>query len=467
MKKSKLLHLSLTLLTLLTTSCGEDRSREYKALIGKDQWIKEQMDNLYLWYYDMPAENKLNFFQQPEDFFKSLLSTKCQQGKGDHYSYMETTNNPTKAINRESSYGFDFLLFQPSQTPKQAVARVLFVLKNSPAEKAGLKRGNWITKINDELLTKSNYGYLYNGEPTTFTLAKADTTDNTALWTDTATIHLEAARKLENNPFYTDSIYHIDGKNIAYLMYNSFSTGPEDKADDNTYNQQMRNIFSKFKAGNIDDFILDLRYNQGGYLSCSQVLASLLAPADQLGQPYCTLTFNDLNTRRDTTYTLRENLTGGNNLNLNKLYVIVSNLTASASEAVINCLRPYMEVLLVGNKTEGKNVASLPIHSAEHPNLLLHPIVAIVNNAKGESDYFRGMKPDYEYNESEEATFADALQPLGSTQEFLLKHTLELITNPPKEDETTNPQTARRKHLQLKPIVHSMKQKKQAAIRLE
>lgn len=464
--KSKLLYLSLTILSLLMFSCGEDRSGEYEALIAEDKWIKDQMSNIYLWYYDIPAESKLNFFQQPEEFFNSLLSTKCQEGKGDQYSYLETINNTTKAIDRESTYGFDFLLFQPSQTPKQVVARVLFVLKNSPAEKAGLRRGNWISKVNDEVLTKSNYGYLYNGETVKFTLAKADTADNTTLWTDTATTNLEASLKLENNPFYVDSIYHIDGKNIAYLMYNSFSTGPEDKADDNIYNDQMRAIFSKFKSGNINDFILDLRYNQGGYLSCSQVLASLLAPEDKLGQPYCSLAFNNLNIKQDTTYTLRENLTGGNNLNLNKLYVIVSDLTASASEAVINCLRPYMDVILVGNKTEGKNVASMPIYSAEYPNIILHPIVAIINNSKGESDYFRGMEPDYEYNESEEATFADALQPLGSTQEFLLKHTLELITNPPTESETTTQSTGR-KRLQLKQIDNSMKQKKQAAIRLK
>lgn len=417
------LYLSIIFLTLLC-ACGEDRSGEYEALIAQDKWIKDQMDNIYLWYYEMPSDDKLSFFAKPEEFFKSLLYKK------DKYSYLETVDNTntTKSIDRKSTYGFDFLMFQPTQTPKQIVARVLFVLRNSPAEKAGLKRGNWITKVNDEVLTKENYGYLYNGDAVTFTLAQADTVNNIVLWKDTATVNITASNQMESNPFYIDTIYHLGGKNIAYMMYNSFSTGPQDTPYENTYNDQMRSIFGKFKSNNINDFILDLRYNQGGYLSCSQVLSSLLAPADKLGQPYCSLAFNGLNHDKDTTYTLRQDLTGGNNLNLNKLYVIVTNQTASASETVINCLRPYMDVILIGTKTEGKNVASLPISTEMYPEFILHPIVAYVNNSEGKADYADGITPDYVLDESENAMLVNPLLPLGDTKEYLLKNTLTLIT---------------------------------------
>ena len=252
------------------------------------------------------------------------------------------------------------------------------------------------------------------------------------------------------------------------MMYNAFATGPTDNPYDETYNNQMRSIFAGFKGANVNDFILDMRYNPGGYLSCSQVLASLLAPADKLGQPYCSLAFNDLNETKDTTYTLREDLTGGNNLNLSRLYVIVTDQTASASEAVINCLRPYMEIKLIGTKTEGKNVASLPIKTEEFPGIILHPIVAIVNNSKGESNYFKGMTPDYELNEADNAKLVDALQPLGDTNEYLLKNTLTLVTTGSipgleTEEEEKNETKAilnRQLKSQLKYIGNSMDRKK-------
>lgn len=466
--KSKIIYLLLSISTLCICSCGEDRSGEYEARIAEDKWIKEQMDNIYLWYYDMPEESKLDFFKVPEDFFKSLLSTKCQEGKGDKYSYLETIETKSRSIDSESTYGFDFVLFQPSQTPKQMVARVLFVLKDSPAAKAGIKRGNWISGVNGEVLTKDNYGYLYKGAEAEFSLAQVDTIDNTALWKDTANVKVSASQPMENNPFYLDTVYHIGGKNIAYMMYNAFATGPTDNPYDETYNNQMRSIFAGFKGANINDFILDMRYNPGGYLSCSQVLASLLAPADKLGQPYCSLAFNDLNETKDTTYTLREDLTGGNNLNLSRLYVIVTDQTASASEAVINCLRPYMEIKLIGTKTEGKNVASLPIKTEEFPGIILHPIVAIVNNSKGESNYFKGMTPDYELNEADNAKLVDTLQPLGDTNEYLLKNTLTLVTTGSipgleTEEEEKNETKAilnRQLKSQLKYIGNSMDRKK-------
>ena len=442
-------------------SCGEDRTWQYEELIAEDRWIKEEMDNIYLWKDDMPADEDLDFFQPAATFFQNLLSRSCQDGKGDPYSYLEDLSDDTRAISEESTYGFDFLLFQPTQTPRQAVARVTLVLEGSPAEKAGLKRGNWISQVDGEALTRDNYEeYLYNGSGMEVTLARADTAQGIALWTDTAAIRIDASQRMENNPFYADTVYHINGRRIAYLMYNAFSTGPDNAATDPAYNNQMRDIFGRFKAAGATDFILDLRYNPGGYLSCSQVLASLLAPAEAFGQPYCHLSFNDMNTSRDTTYTLREDLAEGNGLGLSRLYVITSEQTASASEAVINGLRPYMEVITIGTKTEGKNVASMPVSSPEYPSIILHPIVALITNANGESDS-QGILPDHACDESEEATFATPLQPIGSTQECLLRHAINLITG---TDATGEPQAAPRRRLPLEQIANSMDRRRQQAI---
>lgn len=444
----KHLNIILIILTVLTFfACREDRTGEYEALIAQDVWIKEQMNNLYLWREDIPADSKLNFFHEPEIFFKSLLSAKCQNGKGDKYSYLETLKSTTKSIQEETTYGFDFFLFQPSQTPKQLVARIIYVLKESPAEKAGLKRGDWIAGINGNELTNNNYRLLYNGEAISVIRAKADTTSNIAQWTNTDTLHIEASQPIENNPFLVDTIYQYGSKRIGYLVYNAFRTGPKNEPSDETYNQQMRQYFAKYENQQITDFILDLRYNSGGYLSCAQVLASLLASTEAMGKPFCHLSFNELNSEKDTTYTLRADLTEGYNLNLKKIHIITSDRTASASEALINGLRPHMDIQLIGTTTEGKNVASLPIYSDKYPDITLHPIVAQVTNGTDENDYSKGLKPDYECNEKEEATFADAVYELGDTRETLLQHTLAIITGQPLPASAAN-----RKRLSLSPI---------------
>ncbi len=445
MKHLKIFTLILT--SVVFFSCREDRTYEYEALTAQDVWIKEQMDNLYLWKNDMPADSKLNFFQESDVFFKSLLSTKCQNGKGDRYSYLETTESSTKSIQEKSTYGFDFFLFLPSQTPKQLVARIIYVLKDSPAEQAGLKRGDWISEINGEKLTSSNYHLLYSGNEASMTRAQADTTNSIAVWTDTDTLSVAAARPLEDSPFLVDTVYSYAGKQIGYLLYNRFSSGISTTPSNQTYDQQLLASFAKYQSMQVTEFILDLRYNSGGLLSCAQLLASLLAPSEKMGEPFCHLSFNELNTERDTTYALSADLAKGKNLNLKTLYVITGSRTASASEAVINGLKPYIDVRLIGSVTEGKNVASLSISSPEYPDIILHPIVAQVSNGTNETDYSKGLTPDYSYSEEDEATFADTIYALGDTREYLLKQALAIING-----ETVLPSKSSRRQLQLRPF---------------
>lgn len=146
------------------------------------------------------------------------------------------------------------------------------------------------------------------------------------------------------------------------MVYNEFSTGPNNQATDTEYREQMKQIFARFKGQSPDAFILDLRYNPGGYLSCATDLGSYLAPAADLGKVFCTTLYNDISDPQKIDFPLNTGL-ASENLNLSKLYVLTSKFTASASEAVINCLRPYIgteNVVVIGETTVGKNVAMEP-----------------------------------------------------------------------------------------------------------
>lgn len=423
-------------MVLFLTSCGEDRSGEYAALTQEDRWIEQQMQNIYLWYYDMPTVKEENYFAEPEEFFQSILSTKCRNGEGDNFSYFESTesDNPTTSnnlhIDETSSYGFDFIIYNdPTGTTAHKMARVLLVLPDSPASKAGLKRGDWITKVGGIYVTDNNYGNLMQGGATELSIANLIfTTENeeTAIsWGEEITLKMGAAQQISNNPFYKASVISPPSqpdKHIGYLMYDHYSPGPTDTGTE--YNDEMRRIFASFKSMGVNEFILDLRYNLGGTMSCITELCSFLAPAESLGQPLYTLQYNNQNTDHNHTSKLNADL-AAQNLGIDKLYVITSPYTASASEATIYCLQPYMEVNVIGATTVGKNVASIGIPSPY--NFTIHPIVATVYNSKDKSEYENGIQPDYFYNE-----FSNAA-PLGEIgnpkSDALLGYTLQWILN--------------------------------------
>lgn len=416
---------------LITASCGEDRSGEYYALIGENLWIEQIMKKHYLWYDNMPETKESDYFTEPKDFLQKLVYNKAQDGKGDPYSYIETkeTSEASRSyLQRTSTYGFDFeLMTDPTGTSSHTFARILFVLPHSPASEAGLKRGDWISAIGKEKLTANNYSSLMEGDNAAF--ARETLTFNEEgepEWMAADTVSITAARPVELNPFYVDSVYEVSGKKIAYMVYNEFSTGPGNQAADTQYREQMRQIFARFKSLSPDAFILDLRYNPGGYLSCATDLGSYLAPAADLGKVFCTTLYNDISDPQRVDFPLNAQL-AAENLNLNKLYVLTSKYTASASEAVINCLRPYIgkdNVVVIGETTVGKNVAMEP-YEDERYNFILWPVVAYVLNSAGEADYTNGIIPDFALSER---NLISTLYPLGDVREYLLRNAIAYIT---------------------------------------
>ena len=137
-------HISIIIgitLTLLLSSCGEDRTGEFYALIEDRMWIEDVMRENYLWAEDMPVIAKEDdYFQEPATFFKNMLSKNAMNGKGDKYSYMEQTKVATEEdtrslmLDRTSTYGMEFVLSNdPTGTTNHTFARVLYVLEGSPA----------------------------------------------------------------------------------------------------------------------------------------------------------------------------------------------------------------------------------------------------------------------------------------------------------------------------------------------
>ena len=209
---------------------------------------------------------------------------------------------------------------------------------------------------------------------------------------------------------------------IAYLAYNSFTAGTAESNE--KYNNELRTFSQQCKQLNINNFILDLRYNSGGEMECVQLLADILVPADRLESPFAFLQYNDKQSSKNRDLILDSQLLqGGANLNLPKVYIITSGTTAGAAEMLINCLKPYMTIVLIGQTTKGEYVATETFINPQYP-WALRPVVCEVFNSNGEANYSTGFKPDISINET---SYLQYYLPLGDPNEILLNTALGVI----------------------------------------
>lgn len=419
----------LPLLFLFLMSCGEDRREEYYEETKVDRWIEKTMLQNYYWYKEIPSTDKaLNYFMAPDQFFQYFLSKKdgkIKHGKHYPYSYIEELNATTETrslSNTENSYGFEFASYSNKEM-QNIYLRVLYVIPDSPAHQAGLQRGDWIIAINKEEIDNSWINQLFNGGGVIdIQLAHYDNEEQTIV--PTQQITLPAARAIEDNPVYTHNIIAHTNYTIGYLAYNHFTPGK--KEGDSSYDQELRKLSKEFKEKGVNEFVLDLRYNNGGYISSASLLCEILAPASAKNNVLFYLKYNDKHKNPYEEQRFNESWNkGGVNLDLNRLYVLTSNASASASELVINCLSPYMEVILIGTQTEGKNVGSTT-YTDEDDQWAIHPIICEIFNAEKSSDYSQGFTPNFVLDEFQ---FMDDFYDLGDPKELLFNFAIHKITN--------------------------------------
>ena len=255
--------------------------------------------------------------------------------------------------------------------------RVRLVEPASPAGLAGIRRGWRITKINGNTdITTSNSDFLVDN------IYEAASSKFTFLKPDGSSVEVDLARgHYQEKAVYLDSVYTISNKKIGYLVFNSFLGNQSEITD------EFQRVFSKFSSNGVTEVIVDLRYNGGGYVSLQEKLANYLVNSSANGGIMMKQVYNKKNTAsNETTKFVKEGT-----LNLSRVYFIVSNATASASELLINNLRPYMDVKLVGATTYGKPVGFFPIPVGEW---YIFPVSFRSTNKNGEGNYFNGFTVD-------------------------------------------------------------------------
>ena len=410
----------LLVMPLYFGGCAVDRWEAYAGRTQTDRWIDDTMRVWYYWKQDIPHTNDLNYFSPPFEFFASVLSE--QDGKdGQPFSTIDSLDAPaTRGVSStDYGYGFQYTTNHVEDNDTALYARLLYVSPDSPAGEAGLERGDWILEMDGEPITENNYSRLNGGEGITLTVGYYDAAQDTILaYAEPQT--LAPARTFYDNPVHYRNVYVSGSKRVGYLVYNHFTGGLTESSTE--YDDDLREAFSYFATEQVNEFVLDLRYNNGGQLSCASLLCAMLAPSSALGQTLAYLEFNESIGEQEMVFD-ESLIQGGANLNLSRLYVLTSTETASASEMLINCLKPYMEVVLVGGTTVGKNVASRAFVN-EELMLEMRPIVCKLYNADRESEYAEGFTADVSVDENGDMA---RFLPFGNPDELMLYTALNLI----------------------------------------
>lgn len=331
--------------------------------------IYSLLQDYYLWYDSIPTNVNFHSYLNPQNFLNSIVYK-----LKDRWSFIITAQqyNDLFISGTMAGHGFSFSFDSAHNF------RIAFVFKNSDLYKFGVRRGWIVEKINGVKPDTSNalslLGPSEAGRQNTFLFKKPDGSDTSQTFTKGTVV--------ENMVLYSDTL-NINGKIVGYSVFYGFLANAE---------TELNNAFDYFKSAGITDLILDLRYNGGGDLNIANYFAGIIGGDIANNKPFITLTYNNKHSANNQTYNIISN---SSSVNLTRLFVITTGQTASASEALINGLKPYMDIKLIGSRTDGKPVG-MNLWSIVPDNYVIAPITFKLTNKVEYGDYFAGLPVDQE-----------------------------------------------------------------------
>jgi len=402
-----------------TTASKEDLLKDSVYLYTKE---------VYLWQDVIPPYNQFN----PRQYKGSTELESAQDVMNgirklqplDRFSFV-TTQEESAGLQTGQDQDFGFFVKAASIDKAEPVDSVVWFVSyayaQSSAGQAGVQRGWYINKINGTSIGYDQYSVdilnnVFFGTPTSasFEFRKPDGTTTTANLTKT---------NFTANSVLYKTVLNTGTNKVGYLVFNQFFGQPS--------RDELGQAFTYFQGQGINDLVVDLRYNPGGSVETEDTLSNLIAPLSANNQTMYQYIFNP--TLQNNQHQLIRNKLGygdifspaantvkfekAGSLNLSRVFFIVTGNTASASELLINNLKPYMNVKLIGDTTYGKPVGffTIPIYNYD-----IYPISFKTVNSAGNADYYSGFAPDKQTYDGVDKNWGDITEPsLAAALEYI------------------------------------------------
>ncbi len=394
---------------LLCFCCGEDRTHEYEELTDRNHYMQEIMQDWYLWCENIKDLEWKDYFGDGNECFAKFIK---QAPVTDIWSYCATDSvgkdyNERGLFNHIDSYGLDAVVMEdPTRLTNQTLARVITVYPGSPAEKCGLRRGDFIGYIDGAKVTKTNVSNLKYGPARELVVNHLAATGDSLYWESTDTISMQASHKVEDTQVPVVRLFMNNGNRVAYMMVNHLNSG------------DFINSLESF--GQADIMILDLRLCNDGTIENALALASCLVPRECHSSEFCHTAFNAKHQDSCRTYSYDASF-APHSVGQGKLFVITGRHTKGASEWLINGLQATLGkgIVVVGTNTAGQDVLLKTVPSDY--GYTLHLAAAFVANAKDDHSFGNGgITPDYAKDEYQ----YHPLIQYGNPAETLLQYIL-------------------------------------------
>ena len=426
----------IVFISLMLTGCQDDQDDNLSNFNqegnqnddqeGIKDFIWKAMNIFYVYKSDSPdlADDRfettpeyrdfLASIETPINFFYSLLA---QQ---DRFSFIvedfEILEQRFNGISLNNGMKFGLVRFNDTDF---VFGYVRYVVPDSPADVAGVERGMIFNRVDGVVFTpETDFNQLF--APNNYTIGLAEIQDMSLIPLE-ETIPLSKVQ-LTENPILEQRVIDVNGQQVGYLMYNNFRSN---------YDTELNAVFANFQAKGVTDLVLDLRYNSGGRIETAKDLSSMITGQfneQVFAQQIYNSNFDPSNIFFDNQISTEENI---NSLNLNRVFILTTSSSASASELVINALNPYIDVVQIGRTTAGKFEGSVTLYDSEdfrraNANLdhkyAIQPLILKTANKEGFTGFFDGLEPDILQNED----FAN-LGILGNPNETLLNRALQEI----------------------------------------
>jgi carboxyl-terminal processing protease len=360
---------------------------------SQNLYVRDVLTSFYYWNQFLPANVSPTSFTTPEAYLEAVRYRPIDNT----YSYIQSA-----AANDAFYSDSQFIGYGMSTQTTATDLRVLQVFDASPALEATLERGDRITQINGQSVAAmvaagtvgSAFGAADIGVTSEIVFEKPSGERRTA----------RMVKRLVTIPTVSlTRVIETDGRRVGYLFFRNF-VRPSEAA--------LNEAFAALKAAGATELVLDLRYNGGGLVDIAVQLASLIGGVRTNGQVLINYVHND---RVGPTYNKTTRFTNPEQaLNLSRLVVITTRSSASASELIINSLRPYMPVAVIGDTTYGKPVGQYGFNFCDK---VLAAVSFTIRNANNEGDYFDGIPPTcpaaddstHQLGDIEEGSLAEAL----------------------------------------------------------